>query len=499
MFPGTCLIVFLSAALMCSQHVPTLLSEPVPNEAGFAGAVRVVDFTFDDGVVYATVNIEYRDVYGKPQMGQGRIFVQLEDLQSGHPVPVFCRVHYEMDLEAAQKWCRRGWAVVTPHYRGPDSEQDGYALELCMGNSYNLSRALIQWVRRLPFADRNHMHLDGESAGAYVALAMSADCFPVASVTASMPVLNWPYSLSYLEKNKALARAPVKDMRESPLPVMGAVSMLTDWSYSIFGNDLRSAKWYFLSPIAYLDRITSPVLLLCATGDMLVPIEQVSRKYVPTLDSAQFPAGFTRNLDVLTSVPNARLTLEEALPNGSIAFHSEPRQEINHEITLAQFMKTEAVPPAPPEKDLWWSRERQWSVVVLDEGPPAPYSAHTRYKWSLSPDSFVTHFRHKEPGAGILTEAKLRHLLGRYMDIPDEAVTLADGTPVSRTNFEVLEKLDVITGLLDYAGLGSPYQARLCRLYAISERKPFGDSLEMQNLKQERRSLLEHLGMFAKL
>lgn len=491
MLPGTCLMVFLSAAVLCSQDAPTLLSEPIPSEEGFPGAARVVDFALVDRIAYATVNIEYRDIRGQAKMGQGRIFVRVEDLQSRRTLPAFCRVHYEMDVDSAKEWCRRGFAVATAHYGNADS--NGYPLELCTGDSYNLSKALIQWVRRLQFVDRTHVHLDGESAGGYVALAMSAECFPVTSVTVNMPVLNWPYNLNYLERNKALAKAPVKDMRESPLPVMGAVSMLTDWSYGVFGNDLCSEKWYYLSPISFLDRITCPVLLVCATGDMLAPIEQVSRKYSPTLNPAEFPEGYTRDFDALTLVKDARLTLEQALQADKIAFHSESRQEINYEITLERFMKSNPEPPAPPHKELWWSNDHQWSVVVLDEGTPAPYSAHTRYKWSLASETFVAHFRDNRPKPELLDEAKLDYLLRRYMDTFDKAPTLADGTPVNRRNFELLEKLDVITGLVDYAGLGSPYEARLCRLYAASERKPFGGSLAIQDLRQERRSLLDHL------
>jgi hypothetical protein len=105
----------------------------------------------------------------------------------------------------------------------------------------------------------------------------------------------------------------------------------------------------------------------------------------------------------------------------------------------------------------------------------------------------VAHFRDNRPKPELLDEAKLDYLLRRYMDTFEKAPTLADGTPVNRRNFELLEKLDVITGLVDYAGLGSPYEARLCKLYAASERKPFGASLVIQDLRQECRSLLDHL------
>jgi len=493
---GLYLLIIVRSCTLGTAGEIALLSEPIPSEQGFAGAVRVVDFALVDRIAYATVNIEYRDIRGQARMGQGRIFVRMEDLQSRRILPAFCRVHYEMDVDNAQKWCRRGFAVATAHYGNTDS--NGYPLELCTGDSYNLSKALIQWVRRLQFVDRTHLHLDGESAGGYVALAISAECFPVTSVAVNMPVLNWPYNLNYLERNKALAKAPVKDMRESPLPVMGAVSMLTDWSYGVFGNDLCSEKWYYLSPISFRDRITCPVLLVCATGDMLVPIEQVSRRYAPTLNAAEFPEGYTRDFDALTLVQNARLTLEQALLADKIAFHSEPRREVNYEITLERFMKSDPEPPAPPEKDLWWSKNHQWSVVVLDEGSPAPYSAHTRYKWSVTPETFVAHFRDSKPGPELLNEAKLDYLLRRYMDAFDKVPTLADGTPVSRRNFDVLEKLDVVTGLLDYADLGSRYQARLCMLYAKSERKPFGSPLVIQSLERERHSLLELLGRSSK-
>jgi len=59
------------------------------------------------------------------------------------------------------------------------------------------------------------------------------------------------------------------------------------------------------------------------------------------------------------------------------------------------------------------------------------------------------------------------------------------GEPMNRLNYQALEKFDVITGLLDYANLGRAHAERLIELYGKGSRKPFGDSLAADCLREE--------------
>jgi hypothetical protein len=378
--------------------------------------------------------------------------------------------------------------VATAHYT---DSRGAYPIDVSVGDGYNLAHALIQWVRRLPFVDRTRLHIDGASQGGYMALAMSADFFPVTSTTADCPVVNWAYNLNYFEVNKPAAKWPQSDIKNSPLPILCSVTMLADSSYKVFGKDLPSDTWYYLSPISFLDQIANPVMVLCATGDMLVPMEQITRTHLRPYDKTRFPDGYQRDFDALTLCKSARKTLEESLPANDVSIQIIPLQEKSFEITLGMFTGEEKKPRRKP-KDVErpWSDIRQWSLCYLDEGGPTPYASHMSYEWATLPNAFVAAHQKGKPSVTILNAAKLDHLMQRYAGQIRNLPQLADGAEANRLNFQPLEKLDVVTGLLDYADLDPEYAARLQSLYAAGTVRPFGDTLDLERLRKERTQLL---------
>ena len=479
------LAFIFALALTLSPRAPAeaFVKGLVHNEEGFEGAVRVVEEAGDKNFGYVTVEIPYLDVHGNKKMGQGRLFLRKHEIASGKPIPIFCHVHYEKGVDGAKSWCKKGWAVATARY---GKEGDGYPIDVSVGDGYNLARAVIEWALRLPFIDRTHLHIDGGSQGGYMALAMSADFFPVAATTADFPVVNWAYNLNYFEANKPVSKHPQTDMKNSPLPILCAVTGLANASYEIFGNDLKSETWYRLSPISYLDAITNPVLVTCATGDMLVPMEQMTRKHLRPIDSSRFPEGYQRDFDSLTLCESARKTFEELLPPEKVCVHMQPLQKNSFEVTLAMFNKEQKKPAKrPKDMDRPWSKDHQWSLCYLDEGGPSPYASHTTYEWDVSPDSFVEAHRTQTPPPELLTTAKLERLMQRYTGQMRDLPTLGDGRPANRLNYPDAEKRDVLAGLLDYADLGEAYAARLQSIYHETALKPFGDTLDVGALRNE--------------
>jgi hypothetical protein len=433
----------------------------VVDEAGFRGAVAVVSEEWQDDLRVTLVRVPYLDVYGQEAEGLARLVVHRRQVDAGVAVPVFCHVHYEKDVGGAGHWARRGWAVSTAVY---DEE---HSIDAAVANGYNLSKAILQWVRRLPFIDRLRMHIDGGSQGGYMALAMSAEMFPVCATTADVPVVNWAYNLQYFEANKSAGRHPAP-MEESPMPVMAAVTMLADWCARYYGPDFGAEAYYLMSPIAYTDRITCPVLVQAATGDMLVPMEQMRIERVPKVDPELFPEGYTRDFDVLTLNPRARVRFEECLPEGRVFVHWEPRQEHTFPWTLERFQDPSTMPERKPENiDRVWSRDHQWSLYYLDEGPALPEAPHSSYFWNTSPHGFVAASKASKPGPELLNQAKLTRLLERYRGRLSGLPRLVDGQEAVRVNFEALERRDVVQGLLDFVRCGPDFAAHLEHLYAM--------------------------------
>ncbi len=493
-----CLAVAATAAFADTA----LLEEHIRSESGFDGAVRIVEYGMDEkdsDYGYVTAEVPYRDIRGEIKHGQGRLYVKVTVLESGEPIPPFCHVHYEKSMDGARHWCEQGYLVVTPHYGDP--QQGGYPLELCTGDSNNLSRALLQWVRRLPFVDPVHLHIDGGSAGGYMALAMSADLFPVASATAESPVCNWAYNLNYLDANKPASGFPLadfkalSDLKRSPLPILCSITGLADQSAGVFGSDFALDAYYLVSPIAYLDRITCPTQILCATGDMLVPMEQMLAAPSAELDTSLFPENYQRDFDALTLSDMARHRFVDFLPEDELSIHRIPLAEGMHEILLEHFLKEVKEPPSPPNLERPFDRDKQWNIVILDEGPPKPYSPHSRYKWRTSPDSFIAAYRSSPPSPEILNAAKLDRLLRRFEGDLDRLPKLADGLSMNRQNFPLLEELDVVTGLIDYGEIDSACAERMTQLYAESARKPFGESLTLDRLREELADIRGKLGL----
>jgi hypothetical protein len=497
-----CLAVFACAVAALARAAEPSIAGAIVSESGFDGAVTILEAVEDDGFEYVTAEVPYRDMRANVKTGQARVVVRSKELETGKPVPLFCHVHYEKDIDGAKKWCQRGWAVVTPHYDlGADAP-----LDVAIGDSNNLARAIIQWARRLPVADRSRLHIDGGSQGGYMALAMGAEFLPATSISADAPVMNWAYNLAYFERNRTVAQVGEVPPDQSPLPVMAMVSELASermasspvpGCYGVLTDDLSDDAWYQVSPISYLDRISCPTLIQIATGDMLVPHEQMTDRFPQDFSTVEFPKGYERDFQETTLNDKARKTFEETVDADDVYWELIPLPEGIFEFTLDALLGRENPPEdGPANIDRPWSKKHTWSVAVFDEGPPQPWSAHTRYKWPCSPDSFVLVHQEKTPKPEILNAAKLHRLMQRYAGDLEHTPTLRDGAPANRLNFPLLEQLDVVTGLLDYAGMGDAHRTRLERLYAQGKRKPLGAALGLDHVRSELRRIRSELGVY---
>ena len=457
------------------------VSDRLPVESGFEGAVTAIQCEEQEGYVIYTATLPYLSIKGVAKTGQARVIVKRSDLESNKLLPIFFHAHYEKDPNGAKHWCDRGWAVVTAHY------SEKYPADVSPGDGFNLAHAIVQWARRVPFLDRSRLHIDGGSQGGYMALMMSADCFPVTATTADCPVVNWAYNFSYIASNKEVSQYKKVEAKKSPLPFVSVVTGLADQGVEVFGPDFSSEAWYAVSPIACLDQITNPVMVVCATGDMLVPMEQMTRspRYLRPYDPAQFPAGYQRDFDALTVCTKARKTFDDLVPKRAVKYLLIPLQANSYESDPAFFFEKDKKPPekGPAYLDRPWSPKHQWSICVLDEGPPGPLAGHMRYMWVTGPESFVDAHQKQVPSPAILNAAKLLHLMERYSGKLSMLPALADGKPGNRLNFAAAEKRDVVTGLLDYAAMGKKHTARLKKLYKACPLHPLGATLDLDALK----------------
>ena len=469
--------------LMLCCGCSTLLQEYLTDEAGFDGAVTVESVKKDGGYDVALVRVPYLDIYGKPAEGFARVVVDRKRLLAGASLPAFCHVHYEMGVDGAKKWAARGWAAFTAVYN------EEAPIAASPGNGNNLARAVIQWARRCSFVDATRLHLDGGSQGGYMVLAMSADMFPVTSATADAPVANWAYNFSYFEANRPLVSG-YEDPFKAPLPIMAAVLQLADMAYQDFTDDLADDAWYYVSPISKIPYITNPIMVLTGTGDMLVPMDQMTSEYIHDCDFSNLPEGYQRDFDALTRNEKARVRLEDLLPPDRVFTYMEPLQENSYVVSLEMRLGKEEHPDTKPALiDRKWSPDHQWNLYYLDDGCILPYSDHFTHAWNTSPDTFVAHYHDVTPAVDILTDQKLLRVLERYDNAMSGLPNLKNGETINRRNYDVVERRDVLSGLLAYVTMGEEHQNQLIALYNDCSRKPFGDALDITVLQTELQAL----------
>lgn len=466
--------------LFLFTHVACSVEPLIQSETQLEHGVEVVSVKGDWSYQVVTARVPYIGIEGDEKTGLARVVIPVRKLKENKKLPAFCHVHYEKDIAGAKKWAEKGWIVSTAVYTPADGESP---IDAALGNGYNLARAIIQWIKRLPIVDISHILIDGGSQGGYMALAMSADLFPIVATHADVPVVNWAYNFAYFEANRAISGFG-KPAEQSPMPVLASVTGLADMCYRYFSNDLNQECWYYLSPISYLNLITNPVMITCATGDMLVPIEQMTRKYVREYDPQQFPNGFTRDFDKLSFCPLAKKVFEEFIPEDNYEIFLLQPQENSCKITQEMSSNNKLKPKSgSTTEDKPWSKIKQWSLVYLDEGGPSPVAGHTKLEWKLSPESFVDNFRSAPLPISVLTLDKLEHLLRRYSGEVEKTILLNNGNPAKRLNYSNIEQQDVLISLSKYSQISEEHYKHLQKLYEQSSIKPFGSSIGKSLLK----------------
>jgi hypothetical protein len=440
----------------------------------------------------ATLSFGYLDIDGQPKEAKARLFVRRDMLESGDKIPLAFSAHYEFQPSAGASRCRDGWAALTPHLNP----------ELPLGNSFNLDLALLEWARRLPFIDRTHLLIEGGSAGGYMALAMAAEIFPVIATVADAPVLNWSYNLAYFDKNLALARGDVEagdplTVLKAPVPFLAAVGQLAAPLEELFGKDLSAPAYRDLSPIYYFERITCPVSLALSTADVLVPMPQLSTAHFTPPDPGTFADGFEMQLEVLARAPGTKRPFLDILPDDICAVYVHTVPDDFPEIDPAGAIGGKQEKAPGPALDRPYDVSKLWSITILDEGKPTPKSSHLRYSFDQNADSFKAHYQKAALSPEQLTGTKLGRLMERFIGTLSDAPPLRPESEspkaVHRLNYPALERLDVVSGLLDYAGLGDEFAVRLREVYATLPHnlKVWGDALDMSHLRTLQKQLRE--------
>lgn len=403
----------------------------------------------------ATVELTFPGIVGAVEKAQARIFLPPALAENpGVRVPLVHVAGYEIDDAGAAGLLARGWAVSTIHAHPLNP----------LGRGVNLDRAVLHAACRLPFVDPRRVSIQGGSAGGWMTLMLAADAFPLICSLPDVPVVHAGYNADYIAGNQPYT-GPAPGSDKPRMFFLQAVGSIIDQMKPLYGMPFEGKEALGYSPLAHLDTITAPILPIFTTADMLVPIDQVGAEYVQPVDAAQFPAGYSSAMTERIAAHRGARTLLAALPEG--ARQVEVMKAVPGQARLGpDGAALGAGQPCKPS----FSKQKTWSIVILDEGPKEPGVGHFKYAWSIDHEPF----RAWAMGRGVqpeqLTAPKLERLMKRILGetwrpFLVRAAGAQKPASANQLDYPEAERADVLLGLAAYAEEDA-CASRLAALYA---------------------------------
>jgi hypothetical protein len=395
------------------------------------------------GAAMLGVTVQYSDPNGKPAEAKSKIYFPPNfDPAAPTKYPLYFVAGYEAPDASVVPFLARNWIVVSPASLPTNP----------LVRLKNPDVAMLHLARRLPWIDDACVMIGGGSAGGWMTLHLAAETFPLAGAMPDVPPVNWGYNAAYFftQADKA---GPAKGETAARVPVLFAVGSMLTGSVKVHGDDYNDATWFASSPVAHADTITCPVSVYWSTADVLVPIDQVGRKFVQGLEPNQFPDGFTMEIDKLMTSREGRLTLLEALSeNDYEIFPIEVPKGTRRQNSPEGSGKVEV-------RELPVSPTRRWSITIIDEGRPLADVDHRKYALVTTRNDFLTKITTTPIAVDQLTTPKLQRLMARYAGqewLSSRLKHLDDPTA---------EKQDVLRGLKTYTQTSPAHREQFQKLY----------------------------------
>ena len=345
----------------------------------------------------------------------GRTDVRLLQLylpkDATRPLPVVFSPHYGLAETSPylHAYLKNGWAAACPTDCPADCNGRLTDDDLVFNN------AALYTLRRLPELDRSRIALVGGSAGGYMALMLNALQLGICCVVANSPLSNIYFNMGrFYEEVKRVNRSypdpeplenagPKPDhgflngMEDALIPIPGAVFGFFDQVLENFPDPLDTDRWEAFSPSTLTAQFGSPVLVTHFTSDILVPIDQTTRRFTYPVPGKTLPPDFDSRLP--ESLPGKLgRSLEDNLP---------PEQTRTF---LVPAPGGETVAPLP------YAAERRFNLCIFDEGPVESYGGHRDQPFfgMLDHTAYLAEmFRKTSEQTCVLTPEKLKALLLR--------------------------------------------------------------------------------------
>ena len=266
-------------------------------------------------------------------------------------IPLIYIPHYAAEENTAdfQSYLSHGWAVASPVF------QEKYNGELT-GNDLVFNNAALYALRHKDGVDSQRIAVVGGSAGGYMALMLSELQMGACATIANSPIANVYYNL-YVHFRACDAVNRGSGFFDIPIPIQLLVSKSFRVNLGNFPDTSDASRWAALSPIGLAKCVSNPVVVNHYTGDILVPVDQITKRYTYAAHDGTFPADFP--VRMASDYPGilSRSLEEEADP-----------AELSAERYALENGRVDMVMPYS---------DRLLTINIFDDGPMSAKGSHT--------------------------------------------------------------------------------------------------------------------------
>ena len=285
---GKALWVILCVIIFISVFAVSIITG-LAGKAGITGSSFTLQNEAADAVRYKgevlkeTLDIQYITNEGSVETRQILVY---RPANAEGDIPLVYVPHYAVEENSAdfQQYMSHGWAAASPVF------QEQYNGQLT-GNDLVFNNAALYTLRSLDGIDTQRIAIVGGSAGGYMALMLSELQMGTCATIANSPIANVYYNL-YVHFPACDEVNRNSSFFDIPIPIQLLVSKSFRVNLENFPDATDADRWAELSPLGMAKCVSNPVVINHYTGDILVPVDQISKRYTYKKSDGTLPDYF---------------------------------------------------------------------------------------------------------------------------------------------------------------------------------------------------------------